>query len=377
MNQASSRQRVLKAFDRDLADRIPFDLGSRGSSIGLSAYEALKTLLGIESPTQVLDQRLGLAVIDNEVLERFGADTRYVYMQGAAGHDPKPRELADGDVFVDEWGATLKRPKGGYYYDHVGAPLAGACLKDLESYPWPDPDDPSRYAGLREEAKRYYDQGFAVGTYLKGTWEISWVMRGLQEAFMDVVGNRTFFLALMDRISDVLARMTANFFKEVGDYVQWICVTTDLGTQENLLVSPQTYKECIGPFEGRIYEAARKHSSARIAQHSCGAIFPIIPLLIDNGVEILNPIQTSAKGMDTAKLKQEYGRDICFWGGVDVQKVLTQGTPAQVRAEVERVLGDLGAGGGYLFGPSHDIQAMTPPENILAMYETALEKAAG
>jgi len=340
----------------------------------LLAYEKFKEHVGIKRPTEVLDTRLGLAVIDPDILDRFKIDTRYIYMKGSESHNSQWDHV--NDTFVDEWGVTLKRPQGGFYYDYLKYPFPEPSIEALNNHKWPDPDDPSRFKGLREQAKKLYDDGYAVGTYLKGAWETTWSLRSMENIFFDIMTEKKFYHAMADKVSYILSRMVENLFKEVGDYVQWLCVTCDLGTQQNLLISPEAYAKFVKPYEARIFNAVRKHSKAKIAQHSCGAIFPIIGRLIDSGIDILNPIQTSAKGMDTAKLKREFGKDLCFWGGLDVQKLLTTGTKEDVRNEVKRVMTDLGAGGGYLFAPSHDIQAMTPPENIVAMFETAGQKTA-
>jgi len=370
MSDLLPRERVWRAFNREPADRLPLDLGSKGSSLGLGAYGDLKALLGIDKPTRLLDQRLGLAVIDEEVLDLFKIDTRYIYLKPAASFEPQVD--AEKDTITDEWGGTLKRPSEGYYYDHVDFPLKEPAIETVERHAWPDPDDPSRYTGLKEEAKKYHDQGFAVGTYLKGVNETIWILRGLENAFLDMGLNKKFYHALADRVSSILARMVENLMAEAGEYIQWLCVTCDLGTQNNLLISKDYYRQFVRPYEGRIFDAVRKNPPTKVAQHSCGAIFPIIPDLIDAGVEILNPIQTSAQGMDTAALKREYGAHLCFWGGIDVQKILAFGTVDEVKSEVRRVAGDLGRGGGCLLGPSHDIQTNTPPQNVVALYETAL-----
>ncbi len=213
----NSRQRVLAAFAHQEPDRVPLDLGSRGSSLALSAYADLKKHLGLELPGEVLDQRLGLARIDEVVLERFGADTRYVYLKPASSWDPRTDPV--NDTLVDEWGGTLRRPRGGLYYDHVDFPFKEPDPAAIRRHPFPDPDDPSRYRGLREEAKRYYEQGYAVGTYLKGVFETLWILRGMENTFRDMTLNQKFIQALADRTSEIMARMIENFFAEVGDYV--------------------------------------------------------------------------------------------------------------------------------------------------------------
>ena len=371
MGSMNSRERVWKALNHQVPDRVPLDFGSRGSGLAFGAYEELKKRLGVETPTQVLDQRLGLAVIDESILRRFQIDTRYVYMKAAKSWNPKvdPGE----DTFVDEWGATLKRPQGGFYYDHVGFPIKEPTLDAIKKHAWLDPDDSTRYEGLREIAKGYYEKGYAVGSYMKGAFETTWILRGVEQAMMDLALEPKFFHALADKVSEILSRMVENFLAEVGDYLQFFCVTCDLGTQIGLMISPSDYKTFVRPYEKRIYDAIRKRSKAKVAQHSCGAIFRLIPDLIETGIDMLNPIQTNAKGMDTTSLKKEFGKDLCFWGGIDAQKILPEGTPEDVEREVKRVIQDLSPGGGFLFAPSHDIQTFTPPVNVTALYESGLK----
>ncbi len=371
MDSMTSRERVWRTFNHRVPDRVPQDFGSRGSGIGLAGYEELKKRIGVEAPTEVLDSRLGLAVVDESILHRFHIDTRYVYMKAAASWDPKADLGAD--TLVDEWGATLKRPQGGFYYDHIGFPIKEATLDSIKAHRWPDPDDPTRYEGAKERAREFYEKGFAVGSYMKGTFETTWIMRGVEQAMIDMVLEQEFFHALSDKISEILARMVENFLSEVGEYLQFFCITCDLGTQVAPMISPDDYKAKVRPYEKRIFDTIKRSSNAKVAQHSCGAIFKIIPHLIDAGVDILNPVQTSAKGMDTALLKKEYGKDICFWGGIDAQKILPHGTPEDVEKEVRRVIRDLSPDGGFLFAPTHDIQTFTPVDNIIAMYESGLK----
>ena len=368
MGALTSRDRVLAAFNHQTPDRAPRDLGSKGSSLALGAYADFLKHLGLDWKVEVLDKRLGLAVIHEEILQKFKIDTRYVYMGAGSQWDPRPDPAED--TFFDEWGGLLKRPRGGFYYDHVQSALSGADLADLKNHPWPDPDDPARFKGLKEKAKAYYDQGFAVGSYMKGCAETVWIMRGMENAYKDMIARPDYYQALSEKISSLLARMVANFFSEVRPYVQFCCVTCDLGTQISTIVSPDFARKFILPHEKKIHDQIRK-GGAKVAHHSCGAIFKLIPALIEIGVDILNPVQTAARGMDPAELKRAYGRDICFWGGVDAQKLLPEGRPEEVALEAEKLLNILNDQGGYLFGPSHDIQIFTPPANVVAMFEAA------
>ncbi len=365
----NSRQRVLAAFAHQEPDRVPLDLGSRGSSLALSAYADLKKHLGLELPGEVLDQRLGLARIDEVVLERFGADTRYVYLKPASSWDPRTDPV--NDTLVDEWGGTLRRPRGGLYYDHVDFPFKEPDPAAIRRHPFPDPDDPSRYRGLREEAKRYYEQGYAVGTYLKGVFETLWILRGMENTFRDMTLNQKFIQALADRTSEIMARMIENFFAEGGDYV-------------STSASPATWapsRACssrpgLPDLRPPLREAHLRHGQAVFlrpgGQHSCGAIFKIIPLVIEAGGRFSTPSRPAPRAWTPGGSSRSTAATCASGAGWDIQRVLAQGTPETVAAEVRRVIHDLGPGGGLLLGPSHDIQAFTRPDNVVTLYETGL-----
>jgi uroporphyrinogen decarboxylase len=284
-----------------------------------------------------------------------------------------PQIDAQEDTFVDEWGGTLKRPQGGFYYDHIDHPIKEPTLQAIKEHQWPDPSDKSRVDGVAEEAKSYRNRGYAVGTMLKGVWETGWIVRGIENCMTDMYLNPEFFHALMGKITDVLESQLSLFLDEIGPYVDFVCITEDLGSQLNLLVSPESYKKFIRPSSMRLFKLIREKTAAKITQHCCGSIFGLIPDIIEAGVEMLNPIQVSARGMDSRRLKAEFGRDLVFWGGMDSQQTLINGSVTNVRNEVKRIVADLAPGGGFMIAPTHDIQNFTPSENIIALYETALE----
>jgi uroporphyrinogen decarboxylase len=161
---------------------------------------------------------------------------------------------------------------------------------------------------------------------------------------------------------------------EVGEYVDVMMLGDDFAGQDRLLMSPRTWRKLIKPRLKALFDFMHSKSNAKLFLHSCGAVREIIPDLIEIGLDILNPVQVSAVGMDTAELKQEYGKDLVFWGGgVDTQNILPHGTPEQVRDEVRRRLDDLMPGGGLVFTPVHNIQSDVPAENLLTMWETLRE----
>jgi len=246
-------------------------------------------------------------------------------------------------------------------------------IEAIKRHPWPDPDDPSRYEGLKETARSLHEKGYAIGSYIKGSFETTWILRGFEQALIDLALNQKFYHALADKVSEILSRMIENFLNEVGEYLQFLCVTCDLGTQLAPMISPTDYRTFVRPYEKRVFETVKRKSKAKVAQHSCGAIFKLIPDLIESGIEMINPIQTNAKGMDTVLLKKEFGRDLCFWGGIDAQKILPYGTSEEVDREVKRIIRDLSPEGGFLLAPTHDIQTFTPSENVITLYQSALE----
>lgn len=367
------RDRVEATFEHKEPDMLAMDLGGRVSTFSVPLYADFLKRAGFpELEAHSQDLKGNIALVDEEILEKFGIDTRYVT---AAPPDTWQLEITrdeTGESLVDEWGATYRMPRDGFYFDLVEHPFPKADIAAIDHYDWPDPDNASRYRGLRDKARGYHERGYIVGTTVKGAWETMWVLRGIQQTMRDIYRNSEFYHVLARRAGEVMSAITRNILRETSPYVQYVCVTCDVGTQNNIMISKEHFDTFIRPYESMIFDAIRD-GGAKVALHSCGAVFEMVPQIIDCGVDILNPIQTSASGMDTRKLKQEFGRDLCFWGGIDVQQVLRSGTVDEVRQETRRVIEDLSPGGGYLFAPSHDIQTGTPLDNVMAMFETARE----
>lgn len=368
------RERVWAAFNHKEPDALPMDMGSRVSTFAVPLYHDFKKHLGYgDLETKILDIRANIAEVDEPILEKYKIDTRYVYAGPPDTWEFELIKVQDGSTVIDEWGATYKKPEAGFYFDLVDHPFKTPELAYIDKYNWPDPDNKARYVGIKEKAKTYYDQGYIVGSAIKGVWETLWVIRGMENVMLDMYADPAFYHATAKRTAEVLAAIVKNLLEETSPYIQYVCVTCDLASQENIMVSREFFQKLIKPYENVIFEAIR-HGGAKVALHSCGAVIGMIPDLIEAGVEILNPIQTSAKGMDTKILKKEFGDDLCFWGGIDVQQILTSATAEEVKQETSRVIEDLSPGGGYLFAPAHDIQIMTPLDNVTAMLQVALEK---
>jgi len=361
---------VIAVLGHELPDRVPVDLGSTAvSSIHQRANNALKALLGIEANEPVHDLVQGIVVPDEQILQRFGVDFRRVALRPpstAAAALPSGNE----NTYLDEWGTRRQRAE--LYWEIVGHPLADARVEDLRHYPWPDPHDPCRVAGLAEEARRLYEEtDYAlVADFLGGgIFEQALWMRGFERFLMDLITDEPFAIALLDTLLELYIEFYAVYLEAVAPYVQIVALGDDLGMQTGLLISPKLYRRLIKPRHKELYDFIHSRTEAKILHHTCGSVFPLVQDLIDVGVDILNPIQTSARGMDPAALKREFGEQLVFHGGIDVQQILPFATPERVREEVKRIVATLGQEGGYILAPGHNIQADVPPENVLAMYE--------
>lgn len=371
------RQRILTALQHQEPDRVPFDLGStRVTGIHRIAYARLRAALGLpERPVEIYDPTQQLAVVEPDVLEALRVDTRGIASGNPSTWELRYEEDAQYHYYTDQWGLRRRMPKvEGRYFDLCEHPLASATSpQDVRRYPWPDPADPARFTSLRQQAQAARATGCAVVLVgiCAGLTEMSLWLRGFENFFMDLVTNRPLAEAVLDLILETKMRFWERALAEVGDLVDIVQEGDDLGMQRSLLFHPNLYRTLIKPRQATLFRHIKKQAPVYIFFHTCGSVVEILPDLIEVGVEILNPVQVSAAGMDTRKLKREFGRDLVFWGGgVDTQRVLPRGTPQEVRDEVRRRLDDLAPGGGFVFNTVHNIQADVPPENILAMWET-------
>lgn len=373
------RERVRAALNHQEPDRVPIDLsGAAGDAITAIAYRNLLRHLGLgDRPIKIENKMTQTAKVDEDVLRRFDVDFRRLDLRSPDGWEDK--WLPD-DSYMDEWGVVRRRPPGGYYYDLTpeGSPLREVDTSaGLERYKWPDPLNPGRYRGLREEAKRLHEEtDYAVVLVLNCSFFLRCAeLRGWENFFMDLAANRAFAEELMDRYLDIKLTMAKRGLEEAGDLVDVVvCTTDDLGSTDSLLISPRIWKELIYPRFKRTFTFFKEHTDAKRFFHCDGAIYPLIPDFIEAGVEALNPVQVSAAGMgDTKKLKEEFGDKLTFWGAIDTHHVLPHGTPEDVRQEVGRRIMDLGPGGGYVVCSVHNIQPEVPPENVVAMFDAVNE----
>lgn len=392
----TSRERIRCALSRREPDKVPLDLGGTESSgITAMAYNRIRPYLGLwRGKTQVFDPYQQVVKIEDDLRRVLALDTIPLIIEPVRW---KPWSLPDGSpceipqkwtpildkagdwVVRDDRGVVYARmPKDGFYFEPENPPLANATstrdidkLGDaIDSSDWPSFADESvddiaaRAKELVEETEYAVVANLQLHLLAGGQG-----LRGYSNFMMDLVADRAFAHALLERLTEAYIRRCDRYFKAVRG-VDVVLVNDDLGTQRGPMMSLELYDEMIWPYQKRLFSYIKKKSGAFILFHSCGSVRRFIPRLIEAGVDALNPVQVSAAEMDSKELKREFGRDITFWGGgCDTQGVLRSGTPDQVREEVRRRVDDFRAGGGFVFVQVHNIQPDVPMENIVAMYQ--------
>ncbi len=369
------RERVLAALSHEEADRAPMDFGgAEPTSITLPAYEKLKEYLGMTHETKIMSMVHSTAHPQEEVLRRFDIDTRNL----AAGHyEGGNRKFIDDNCYVDLFGVTWKRTEKAIdqHFLHKDGPFhEGVMTIDaIEAFNWPDPDNPGIVKGIKERVAEIKEAGdYAICLNLPGgVIHRGYAMRGFEAYLKDIYKNRDALLHLMDKLADYWVGVAVNTIDAAGpENIDLVFFGEDLGTQDGCMYDPNTiYPLFIKPRHRRMVEAVKSHCKAKVCFHCCGSAYHFIDHFIDIGVDVLNPVQVTAKNMEPERLKAEFGDRITFWGGINSQKILPFGTPEQVAAETHRIIDILGKGGGYILNSVHSIQAEVPPENVVAMFE--------
>jgi uroporphyrinogen decarboxylase len=399
----TSRERVLAAVNHRRPDRLPIDLGgSIVTGINAMAYSRLKAHLrarGIiagKDPPRVTNIILLLAEVERELMQSWGIDVlplnRYYAAPGislAGGWISHP--LPDGspalfperfDPVIDEDGAwrlfeagvqssLLSPGSGSFVPTHF--PLAKAQAEKLEAFsPQRISDEELEY--LHRTARYLYENtDKALFGWLGGSiFEQAQFLSGYDTFFIRLALEPEFSRRLLEKLTEAAIADLKLYLQAVGSYIQVLGFADDLGFQNGPQISPELFRSLVKPLLARIYEQAHALSPAKVFLHSCGSVYKFIEDFIEIGVDILNPVQTSAAGMEPELLKREFGQRIVFWGGgADVQAVLPLGTAEEVARDVRHRIEVMQPGGGFVFAPIHNLQPDIPPENIAAMYEEA------
>lgn len=408
----TSRERIVAALNHEETDRVPIDFcATHNSSISTIAYNRLKKYLGVDTVSYMRDPIPMLASPDldhgQEVIKRMSGDCLPLarhFNSGMAAENWREWTLKDGSICMvpgefkpvqtENGGlefqsfngmALFRMPKGGYYFDSVNHPLSFVeNLKQLEEV-----TDYLTQSGifsitehelsiLKSRASRIYETtDYAVvasgGPMFFSLYQVGQELFGYEKFFMMMASEPDFIHHWLEFLSRTLEEKLQKYLRELGPYLNVIMMGDDYGLQVGLQISPLMFRQLFKPYLARVcrmvHEAAPQ---VKILLHSCGAVAPLIPDFIEVGIDALNPVQTTAKGMDPLMLKREFGKEITFWGGgVRTQTTLINGTLEAVKNEVKEMLDIFKPGGGYVFCPIHDIQEDIPPEKIAAIYETA------
>jgi uroporphyrinogen decarboxylase len=376
----NSKERVLTTLNHQEPDKVPLDLGGNQTGIHRIAYQNVIDYLGFSEEITIMDIVQQLAAPSEAVLQEFQIDTRYI-RPGMFCAVPELQEIKPGfwgitDGFGVTWAMPGTRPGEGLYCDIIHHPLANLAYEDLDHYDWPDGKDRSPFKGLRDYAHHLSTTtDYALVSGITGVvFEICWYMRGFERLYMDMLEQPRYVEKLLEHTLHYWKDYLDGFLDEVGEYLDVLCVGDDVGMQTGPLFSPQLYTQLVHPFQRELYQHIKKKTQAKLWYHSCGAVKGCIPTLIDSGVDILNPVQITAQGMDPKQLKKEFGDQIVFWGGgIDTQHVFPKGTPQQVRDQVQELMQIFKPGGGYVFNSIHNIQSDIPVENMIALWDAAKE----
>lgn len=346
----TSRERVMAVLNHEQPDRCPVDFWAERTT--------LQTLLKYFNVPS-----------ENDVLDILNVDLQYVWPQSTL---PEPEILPDGSWYTP-WGTHLKKAENEHcdYDEYASFPLAYAeDVEDLEKYnKWPD--------ATKFDWEHYSEQ---IGDVYKkrvcklpagGIYEIAWGLRGQEQLLMDMVVAPEIVHYIMDKISSYWCDYIKFALDAAGDKIDIVYTYDDIASQGSLIMSPEMLEEFVYPYHKRV-NAVIKSYGKKIIYHSCGAITPVISNIVGNGVNILNPLQPRAKGIDFKKIKETWGDKLVFHGGIDIQYTMPKGTPEEVQEEVKHAVSTLGKDGGYILTTAHFMQNDTPVENIIAMYDTSL-----
>ena len=374
-----SRERVKKALNHETTDRPPADLGSTcNTSITKIAYNNLRKHLGYPSikEPEFLSRDMQVVKVDEPILERLHIDTRGI--QANPPDVSKARQLSE-DSYVDEWGIKFKaawRNDELLYYNAEENPLSFAeTVADVENYDWPDPCDPGRIRGLKDRARALkQDTDYAIVAHMGDTsiFQACMLIRGMERFLMDLIENKLVARALLEKVLEIQSIKMERYLEEVGEYIDVVGIGDDFAGQRGPLISPNLFRSMVKPYLRAYFKLVKSKTPAKLHLHSCGAVSDLLDDLIEIGVDIINPVQVSARGMMPEVLKDKFGQKLCFWGGIDTRSILPKKTPAEVAAEVRRIAGILGEDGGYVLNPVHNIQPDVPPENVIALFDSII-----
>jgi uroporphyrinogen decarboxylase len=368
MSELSHRERVIMSLKHQQPDRVPLDMMGNASMLLDKTYLRLRDHLGLQ-PIAPIRSGTSANYYDERILEYFDIDFRRVFLKKS----PKNMDLLHEDgSFTDIWG--IRYQQHGIFVNIMESPLKNVqSIEDVDAYPWPTAQDLYNADGLAEVAKKLYETtDYAVvarNPLSPGFLDRGCFLVGMAEFLMLLALKPEIAARVVTHILDIHKGVYSIFLDAVGPYVHLVEAADDLGGQQQLLISPQMYRQFIKPAQTELYSLIHeKAPQAFLVHHSDGNIFKIIPDLVQAGVNVLNPVQTSTNGMDALRLKENYGNIVAFHGAIEKMEA----SKDELVAEVKEKCQILGKGGGYILAScNHMIDV--EPENIVAMFDTARE----
>jgi uroporphyrinogen decarboxylase len=402
------RERVLAALNHRSPDRLPIDFGgTRWSAIAAKAYPRLRKALGLqERPVRIYDPIMQLAVVDEDVLARFGVDT----IELGRGFDFDHQAWADWTLpdgtaceilawAVPEWhkGEWVLRshsgriighmPEGVSYFEQEYFPFAeesasGSIPEAIRESMWTAiPRPPAQLLQSAEGLKRLTEgakllrektERAVIGIFGGQLFEMGQFLYRVDNFFMMMAGEPKRAHEFLDRLMEIHLANLEKFLTAVGPSIDVLGFSDDLGMQTGPLMSKQMYRDFFKPRHKILWERAKKLADVKVLLHCCGSVRQLIPELIEAGLDAINPVQITCAGMDVKELKAEFGQEMVFWGGgCDTQTILPYATPEVVRSHVKKQVEAFGPNGGFIFTQVHNIQADVPADNIIAMFDAA------
>ena len=355
----NSKERALAALAGQEPDRVPMYV-----TVVSEVADGLARVTGL--PVHNCDAYLTNRISHAQILTSLGNDIVGI---GSTAPDCCPTITRSDGFRVDEWGLVYRQvPHGfGVYQEVVERPLAGiASTRELGQYRLPDPYARGRFDTARDHSERYGDEYALLGVIECTVFEMAWNLVGLEQFLVDMALNKEYVGVLLDEVADYSIAVGRDL---IGLGADIMLTGDDLGMDIGPMLSTRMWRQHIKPRMKRVLDAYRASNPDLIlVYHTCGSALPFIDELIEIGVDVLNPIQVTARGMEPASLKSKYGDQLAFLGAIDQRHVLPQGSVDDVEAEVRRRIWELGQGGGFVAAPTHDIQADTPIENVLALF---------
>lgn len=376
----TSRERVLSAINHEEPDRVPIIIGvSNATSMKMNLYKSIKKDLEIYAEDRYLYDwpELGTADVDEQTLQRLKSDVRGVTDRLPKTTSQKNQSRPPHTPAYDDWGIGHEEIEPGIWFPNIHPLSQINTIREIDSYTWPDMDDPSRLLNVHDHARQLKAENkYAImGTpWLLFPLERAYSLQGMDQFLTNMALEPDFAQELLKKITDLCKSLMGNFLRETGEYLDIIKIGDDLGMQDRLMISPQMYRKFLKPIHSDYISFIKNNTNAKLFFHSDGDIYDLLDDFVEIGVDILNPIQTHAGRLgNLVNLKKRYGKQLCFCGAIDTQQVLPFGTPRQVQQEVQRVIKQLAPGGGYLLAAVHTITDQVPVENVIAMIEAVEE----